>query len=344
MVSHRRSVLPPPLATKLAAFGNKLGQSDDELEDVLAELSALSANVVVPASREIATAMRFGWWREQHGLLLPPLFGGASSTLQLLGKNPDYAWLLLFHPSGYAREAALDSIDGPPTSAFFFAALAWRLNDWVGPVRKVAQRCAERVLQQTSADVAAKAALYLLDRRLVWGRWTDEANVLDSVFGRRDVIAGLAAHLQEQSTGAVATCLRSASRYPDIDEHLPRIATAAVQPSVRAVAYQWLIAGKATWPVGYEWAWIDKVYGLRRRIPVLASRDIQATRPAAEWIREGIRDKSLFVRKVAADALVGARAQVPDADNLIAQLAKDRSPAIRSRADFMLRHPLSAQS
>jgi hypothetical protein len=200
------------------------------------------------------------------------------------------------------------------------------------------------VLHQTTADVAAKAALYLLDRRLVWGRWTDEANVLDSVFGRSDVIAGLAAHLQEQSTGAVATCLRSASRYPDIDEHLPRIATAAVQPSVRAVAYQWLIAGKATWPVGYEWAWIDKVYGLRRRMPMLASRDIRATRPAAEWIRDGIHDKSPFVRRVAADALVGARSQLADADSLIAHLANDRNSAIRSRADFMLRHPISESS
>ncbi|MEH2493917.1 hypothetical protein V1294_000396 [Bradyrhizobium sp. AZCC 1678] len=344
MASHRRSVLPPPLAAKLAALGNKLGQSDDELEDVLAELSALPANEIVPASREIATAVRFGWWREQNGFLLPPLFGGAASTPQLLRKNHDYAWLFLFHPSGYAREAALDSINDPPASAFFFATLAWRLNDWVRPVRQAALRCAERVLHQTTTDVAAKAALYLLDRRLVWGRWTDEANILDSVFGRRDVIAGLATHLQGQSTGAVATCLRSASRYPDIDEHLPHIAAAAVQPSVRAVAYQWLIAGKATWPVGFEWAWIDKVYGLRRRIPVLASRDIRATRPAAEWIREGIHDKSAFVRRIAADALVGARAQIPDADNLIAHLAKDRSPAIRSRADFMLRHPLSAQS
>ena len=352
----RRSVLPPPLIAKLSVLSGRLwhGRADPELNDVLAELSALPANLVVHASDEIASAASIAgrqpslhivaadgprWWRPWTRS--PRVTGRPISARVLLNENPDYAWFFLFHPSGFIREAALDSINDPPTSAFFFATLAWRLNDWVGPVRQAAQRCAERVLHRTSADIAAKAALYLLDRRLVWSRWTDEANVLDPVFERRDVIAGLAAHLQEQPTGAVATCLRSASRYPGIDEHLPRIAAAAVQPSVRAVAYQWLIAGKATWLVGFEWAWVDKVYGLRRRLPVLASRNIRATRSAAEWIRQGIHDKSPLVRTVAADALVGARAQVADADALIAVLANDRSSAVRSRADYMMRHPLS---
>jgi hypothetical protein len=130
-------------------------------------------------------------------------------------------------------------------------------------------------------------------------------------------------------------------RYPNVDEHLPRLAAAAVQPSVRAVAYQCLIFGKATWSVGFEWAWIDKVYGLRRRVPKLETRDIGRTRPAADLIREAVHDKSPFVRRVAADALIAARSQLPDEETLIAHLAKDRSSAIRSRAEFMLRHPPS---
>ena len=84
------------------------------------------------------------------------------SDQELLEINHDYAWLFLFHPNGYVREAALDSLNNPPTSPFFFAALAWRLNDWVPAVRQAAQRCAERVLYRTAADVAATAALYLL--------------------------------------------------------------------------------------------------------------------------------------------------------------------------------------
>jgi len=50
------------------------------------------------------------------------------------------------------------------------------------------------------------------------------------------------------------------------------------------------------------------------------------------------------VRRVAADALIADRGQLPDEATLIAQLAKDPSSAIRSRADYMLRHPPSGQS
>jgi len=340
MALHLRPVLPPPLAAKLAALGTRLG--DRELEDVLADLSTLPANLIVRANQEIATAARLGWWQTQMGFSLGRLFG-SSNEQQLLRKRPDYAWLFLFHPNGYVREAALDCINNPPTSPFFFSALAWRLNDWVGPVRQAAERCAERVLHQTVADVAANAALYLLDRRLAWGRWSDEPKVLDSVFGRKDVIAALAMQLQEHSTGPLATCLRNTLRYPNVDEHLLCLAANAVQPSVRAVAYQCLIFGTATWSVGFEWAWIDKVYGLRRRVPKLDRRDIQRTRSVADLIREAVRDKSPFVRRVAADALIAARSKLPDEEALIAHLAKDRSSAIRSRADFMLRHPPSRE-
>jgi len=255
-------------------------QSDHELRQVLAELASLPANLVVRASREIAREARLGWWQPENLPLRVVAVGPARlfwtrlknalwlewpspSEQALLKRNNDFAWLFLFHPSGHVREAALDCINSAPTSPFFFAALAWRLNDWVQPVRRAAERCAERVLHRTAADVAATAALYLLGRRLAWGRWSDEAKALDKVFERKDVMAGIALRLTRQPTGALATYLRQALRYPAIDEHLPRIASTAIQPSVRAVAYRCLISGKAAWTVGFEWAWIDKVYGLR---------------------------------------------------------------------------------
>jgi hypothetical protein len=341
MALHPRSILPPLLSAQLTALGTRIGKSDGELDEVLSGLSALPASLIVRASREIAMTARL-WWQPRQFISLDSLF--AKSELQLMRNNPDYAWLFLFHHSGYVREAALDAINTPPTSPFFFAALAWRLNDWVAPVRQAATRCAERVLHRIRADVAASAAQYLLDRRVAWGRWSDEPKVLDAVFGSKDVMAGLAALLQEQATGPLAACLRNALRYPNIDEHLPYLAANAVQPSVRAVAYQCLASGKASWSVGFGWVWIDKVYGLRRRVPKLETRDIEGNSGAAEWIRKGVHDKSPFVRRVAADALIAARAQLPDESSLIARLANDRSPAVRSRADFMLRHPPSVPS
>jgi hypothetical protein len=329
-----RSALSPPLTAKLAALGARLGQSDSELQDVLADLSAIPANQIVRASHEIVVAARLGWWQPQKV---------QSREQELLRQNPDYAWLFLFHPSGYVREAALDCINAPPTSPFFFSALAWRLNDWVLPVRQAAGRCATRVLHRTAADVAAHAALYLLDRRFAWGRWSDGPKFLDSVFAHNDVMAALVEQLQQGSTGPLASCLRNALRYPDIDQHLPRLAAAARQPAIRAIAYKCLISGKAAWLMGFDWIWIDKVFNRRRPVPKFETRDLQRTRPAAELIREAVHDKSAFVRTVAADALIAARSQLPDEEALIAHLAKDRNSAVRSRADFMLRHPPSPQ-
>jgi len=334
-----RSVLSPSLAVKLSSLGTKLGRErrDRELGETLTELSALPAAHIVRASHEIARAARFGWWQEPS--LMDELFGWPPSERKLMATNPNYAWLFLFHPNGRVREAALHSITAPPDSPFFLAALAWRLNDWAEPVRQAAKQCVKRTSSEIPASVAADAALYLLERRFVWGRWRDEADVLDLVFMRDDVLAALARQLGELPTGPLATCLRNALRYPGIDQYLPRLAVAAVQPSVRAVAYKCLISGKATWIAGFEWSWIDKVYGLRRRIPTFETRDLGRDRAATDFVVDGIQDKSAFVRKVVADSMIAVRPQIPDEETLVARLAKDRSSAVRSRADFLLRHP-----
>lgn len=359
----QRTILSPSLSTKLSELPAQLGRQsgDRALHETLTELSALPADAVVRASREIARCARLGWWQPER-LPLRVVPGGYARRLlsrlrnfrtrsqpfsrswseqELLDQNPDFAWLFLFHPSGYVRRAALDRISDPPNSPFWLAALAWRLNDWVEPVRLAATRCAERTLHLATPQVAADAALYLLDRRLVWGRWKDEPKILDRVFERADVLAALAVTLIRQPTGSLAKTLRNALRYPAIDRHLASLAADAVQPSVRAIAYQCLISGKANWVVGFEWAWIDKVYFARRRVPVLETREVRSDQSAADLIREASRDRSAAVRRVAADALIATRSRIPDAASLIAQLANDVNPSVRSRADYMLRHPVT---
>jgi hypothetical protein len=371
MSSPAAQVLSPSLSAKLAALASRLADSEARhaLDEILAELADLPAHAIVRASREIATSAKLGWWHpETRSLRVVPTDGAAlpwrdaaafqrlrhllglewsaapvPSTSELLAADPNLAWLFLFHPSGYVREAALWHINSPPKSSFFLAALAWRLNDWVAPVRQAAKHCFKRISDEVSATVAADAALYLLERRFVWGRWRDEASILDLVFARDDVLAALVMLLQERPTGPLATCLRHALRYPGIDQHLPRLAATAVQPAVRAVAYQCVIAGKATWPAGFEWVWIDKVYGLRRRVPKLEARAIQRDYPAANFVTEGIRDRSPFVRKIVADGMISVRSQIPDEGPLVARLANDRNAAVRSRADFLLRHPPAQQ-
>lgn len=336
--------LSPKLSARLSSLGERLecGASERELRDVLNDLAALPADRIVRASCEIPTLAKLGTWRPQRPFSILRLFRKPLSEHDLLKMNPDYAWLFLFHYSGYVREEALHAIQAPPASPFFFAAIAWRLNDWVEQVRQAATDCAMRVLPRTDPAVAATAALYLLDRQFAWGRWSDVSQVLHATFSDKKVIAALASHLRERTTGPLATCLRYALKYPNIDEHLPSLAAEAIQPAVRSVAYQCLLTGKATWPAGHDWAWIDKVYGIRRRVPKLETRPLNGSPDVADLIRQGICDRSPKIRRVAANALTEARKHLPDADQLIGILATDASPSVRSWADFMLRHPTNA--
>jgi hypothetical protein len=128
-------------------------------------------------------------------------------------------------------------------------------------------------------------------------------------------------------------------RFPGFDRHLPGLAAGAAQPSVRAVAYQSLISGKVSWPVGFEWFWVDKIYNKRRIVPTLQARDIGRNGSLDDILAAAIHDRSAFVRKIVADAMITVRSQVADEAPLVAKLAADRSAAVRSRADFMLRHP-----
>jgi hypothetical protein len=251
--------------------------------------------------------------------------------------DPAYAWLFLFHSNGHVRQVALERIQEPPDSPFFLATLALRLNDWVQPVRRAAMDCAERVLTRIAPSVVVQAAPYLLGLRFWWGRWSDEYNVLERMFECPVVVTELADLLRKGSTGPLGTSLRYALRFPGMDQYLPRLAAEAIQPAVRAVAYQALITGQATWREGFQWMWVDKVYGIRKRVPKLGSRRIFASKPLEELICEGIHDPYAVVRRIAADGLVSARGQIPSTEILITLLSKDQSPSVRLRAEYMMK-------
>lgn len=360
MAGPSRPILSPALSDRLAELKVRRGlRTGQELREVLNELAALPANLIARASHEIARSARLGWWdprqapirvvpRGRFSFSLPTSWkvferdrsgNDLPSERDLLKINPDYAWLFLFHPDGHVREAALKHVNEPPTSPFFLAALAWRLNDWVQPVRQAAKHCIQRIAPGVSAEIAVQTGLYLLSRRLIWGRWREEAGALDLIFAREDVLAALADRLRTQPSGQTAACLRNVLQHPGIDRHLPSLAAQAVQPSVRATAFQCLISGRARWQIGYDWIWIDKVYNLRKRIPAFETRDIRKNHAVAAYIADGILDRSALVRKIVADAMIVARSQIPNETDLVARLAKDPNAAVRARADFMLRHP-----
>lgn len=264
------------------------------------------------------------------------LFTGRVSDADRLRSIERLEFLFLFHRDGRMREAALRKITGPLPSAFFFSVVTWRLNDWAEPVRQAAVECAARTFPSTSARVVAQAACVLLTRQATWGRWGGERNILNAAFERRDVASCLADIIGASATGPMASPLRQALRADGMDAHLRRLAVDAVQPAVRAAAIQTLIKGRAEWPVGWRWRWIDKSMGVRRRETAFATRPLAVRTDTESTIMLGLRDRAATVRSAAMSGLMQERSAVADARALASAMLDDRSPAVRERAEFVI--------
>lgn len=108
------------------------------------------------------------------------------------------------------------------------------------------------------------------------------------------------------------------------------------RPAVRAVALNTLINKTAEWPRGYDWQWIDKSMGLRRRGTVFGHRELDVALPRSALIAIGIHDRSAAVRRIALDGVFRHLLPAQEGRDYAALLAADRSPSVRARAEFVL--------
>lgn len=331
------SVLPNELLTALRRVGIKLERQqriEAEYRGIVNGLNTLPAILLTRAESEIVEAARLYRWRRQLPILIR-LFGRRLTDRAQLRHLPGLEFLFLFHRDGHIREAALVRISGPIPSAFLFAALAWRLNDWVEQVRSAALDCATRVFPITSADIVADAAMALLGRYHSWGRWGPRHQVLEEAFARTDVAEKLANILAGELVGPSATILQYALRSAVMDAHLARLARDAIQPAVRAMATRALIDGVVRWPNGWRWRWIDKSMGIRRSETVFETRALTTPSNRFRHIEVGLIDRSAMVRNAAISGLIRYRDEIPNARTLAASLLTDRSRRVRERAEFL---------
>lgn len=338
-----RSVLPDDVAARLDRVGEGMARGRlgaGVVEAALRALDPLPPNIIERARHEIVErcGLQFA------GPPLHPLIGllarlvpalAPRSHGRLLEEVPGLDHLFLFHWNGRMREAALDRLRSGARSPFFFGAIAYRLNDWVWQVRAAAARCAARTFPRTGPAIVAGAAVSLLGRTKSWGRWGDEASLLDDALCRSDVSEALAARLRNATTGPMARVLAHALRRPAMDRHLPELAREALIPAVRAKALRSLIEARAAWPAGFETKWIDKSHGLNRKVRVFDERPIDRAQPLEALVALAAADRAAPVRRVAAEALVRNHASLANADRLLASLLRDKSPSIRERAEFV---------
>ncbi|HRD78216.1 MAG TPA: hypothetical protein PK264_20135 [Hyphomicrobiaceae bacterium] len=244
--------------------------------------------------------------------------------------------LLLFHRSGFVRQAALNRTSSLPDGPILVVALAQRLNDWVEPVRAAAAACAERVLPSVSAKTMAAAAPYLLARFHSWQRWGEPPPVLLEALRRDDRAAALAATLIA-TTSIPGSVLKSAIRLGIVDRHLAEIARRARRPEFRAAALRPLIDGRVSWLDHYDKTWVDKRFGIARRTAVLAHRPIERQIALSELIGIGAKDASALVRYVAAERLVCHAGEIGDTTALTALFKGDKSRGVRWLMAFLAR-------
>lgn len=337
-VTDRSPPLPADLLAALAKVGRVVGLGKAPgamLDGALDLLAQLPPGQVARADGAIAAAANLYYRRPPS--LLGSLFSRRLSDKALLFRTPGLEYLFLFHRDGRLREAALHKITGGLPTPFLLASIQWRLNDWAAPVREAAVRCASRSFPATDPAVVARAATALLVRQASWKRWHSERAVVDKVFARDDVAEHLAGLLCRDVTGPLASVLRHALRTPALDPHLERIAFGSVQPSVRALALDALVNGRAEWPSGFVWQWVDKSMGLRRKVTVFDHRDLSIALPKEDLIARGIKDRSAVVRRVALAAVIRHFPGTPKGREYAAALLADPSPSVRERAEFILR-------
>jgi hypothetical protein len=336
----RTPIIPLPLGRALACVGAKLSAQHDVAADfvgIVDGLNALPPEMLGAAERDIYEAADLFPDRcDAHSFLARMLHARLAAQTQL-ERVPGLEYLFVFHRDGHLREAALRKISGGLPSAFLFAAVAWRLNDWAPPVRAAAAECAARTFPLTRPEVVAEAAQALVTREASWRRWGDERAVLIGTFDRPDVAACLAEAIIARQTGPTARILQFALRGAGLDPHLERIAREAVQPAVRALAFRTLVDGYARWPEGWEFRWIDKSMGLRRQQTAFRQRPLGSP-PARDLIIEAAAvDRSASVRKVALDGLIRHDLEGPQTRRIAARLLSDPARSVRERAEFVMK-------
>lgn len=333
-MNSNREVLSPETRTLLSSLHHGV-ELETHIEAILQHFETIPPALIAAVSLQIRhdadlyAAPVGSFW------LSPPK---PHAALKLLQRTPGLEFIYIFHSSGYVREASLNKITGGLQSPFLVAAVMWRMNDWVAPVRAAAFRCAQRVFSLTQPETIARAGLDLLKRQYGWERWGElERSMVNDLYARPDVTAELASLLIQQTTGPTPSTFRHALRTPLFDAHLEDISSKSVHPMVRAIAVETLIDRSAKWRSGFRLEWVDKRYNLKRWIPTYSQRELVCSASPREIADRAILDRSPFVRRVVLDS-VGRNSLPADVGRQYArQVEFDRSGAVREAAAFILR-------
>ena len=247
-------------------------------------------------------------------------------------------WMDICNADGFRRERALRTLSGGAPNSFLLALVARKLNDWVPQVREAARDALLLIAEASDPEIIVDVLFIILPYWNSWGRMGDiEKEALMKIILMGKVTDSLKKRLLSSSSGPVSAVFVQAGRTVALDNFLAEIAEKSVQPSLRAKAYRCQFEGKFVWAEGDTWQWIDKAYGIRRRIPDLKERKISTTSPFLKSLRMATIDRSPMVRRIAGEMLIKELDNIGnEAFTLANVLASDISPSVAERGRFAL--------
>ncbi|PRA88067.1 hypothetical protein CQ054_06695 [Ochrobactrum sp. MYb29] len=266
-------------------------------------------------------------------------------AVRLLTIEPRLANIMIFHGNGHIREVSLNKLERRLEFPVSVYGLFCRLNDWGEPVRSAAWKAFSSCLQNTPAETLMPAVCLVLQDGHTWKRWQGGfVDLIDQITSRSELLQLLTTRLMSDHRNGTGRIFQSLSRSSNIDDKLEEIARRAAHPQIRAMAIRYLSCGTVAWPTGKKRRnWIDKSSGRFRDVPTYDSRPITVPYNLPEIIRNGIHDRSTFVRKQSLDALILHR-QDPTFHNLISEslfiFAEETRPTFKERIDFLQRNQL----
>ncbi|WP_411755244.1 hypothetical protein [Serratia sp. (in: enterobacteria)] len=247
-------------------------------------------------------------------------------------------WMDICNADGFRREIALRTLSGGAPNSFLLALVVRKLNDWVPQVRAAACDALPLIAEASDPEFIVDVLFITLPYWDSWGRMGDIGKeALMKVILMEKVTKALKKRLLISSSGPVATIFVQAGRTAALDNFLAEIAETSVQPSLRAKAYRCQFESKFVWAEGLTWQWVDKVHGIRRRLPVLKERIISTTTPFIENLRMATTDRSPMVRRIAGEMLIKELDNIGDeAFKLANILASDTSQSVAERGRYAL--------
>lgn len=307
--------------------------------DILYQRIRPDISTFIAATSKIPLKNIDDWERLIRGELYPAFQTSNSKDLKFGSHQVgSLRWLDICHADGFRRERALRTLSGRAPNSFLFALVVRKLNDWVPQVREAARDALPLLAEFSDPETIVDVLFITLPYWDSWGRMGDpEKNTLMKIILMEKVTQSLKKRLILATAGPVAAIFMQAGRTAALDGFLAEIAESSVQPSLRAKAYRCQFEEKFVWAEGLAWEWTDKVYGIKRRVPVLKERVIYIKRPFLENLRMATIDRSPMVRRIAGEMLIKELDSIGDEALRLAKiLASDTSPSVAERGRYAL--------